>query len=113
MQASHERLDHHERRLAEHHGRLEQFGVELDQVKRQVRDLEQDRSTIRALAETTRELGRTAQHALENVEMIAERAVEKVLERRRDRFMRDWRYRAGWITAAIAAIGFLVDHHIL
>lgn len=72
--------------------------------------LEQDRQMVRELAETTRDLGRHAKELAEGIEAIAERAVEKVLERRSEKRRTNWKYRLGYSAAVCSCVGFLADH---
>lgn len=65
---------------------------------------------IRELAKTTRDLAGAATQAIRNVETIAERAVEKVLERRRETRRRTWYYRASWLVALAALATLVADH---
>lgn len=98
-----ERLDDHQRRLDDHHRRFVDVEHRLD-------TLEADRQMVRDLAQTTRDLGHHVKELAEGIEAIAERAVEKVLERHSEKRRASWKYRLGYIAAISSCTGFLLDH---
>lgn len=77
-----------EGRVAEHDDRL--------------RMLEQDAGFIRQIAETTHELARKSAKAIEDIEDIATRAVERAFSARRRERRSDWKFYGGIVIAGSA-----------
>jgi hypothetical protein len=90
--------------------RIDALEHEGHRIRDRLTALEQDRQMLRELAETTRDLGRHAKELAEGIEAIAERAVEKVLERRSEKRLTSWKFRLGYAAALCSCIGVLADH---
>jgi hypothetical protein len=92
------RLDQHAARLG---------ALEDSDVKTQLRltALEDDRESVRNLVTTIGLLADKVSQGLASVDLIAERAVTKVLHERSDARRDSWKHRMNFITLALGATG--------
>ena len=92
------RLDSHAQRL----GVLEDSDIK---TRQRLDDLEADRESVRNLVTTIGLLAEKVHQGLESVDLIAERAVKKVLHDRADERRQGWKHKLNFTTIAFSAVG--------
>lgn len=105
-----ERVSALESTVREHNIRIDDVERETLRTRDRVHELIEERATLLGLGELTKLLAGRVNDLAGGIDAISERAVEKVLARRRDEFRESWRYWLGWILAAVAVVAFLAQH---
>jgi hypothetical protein len=105
-----ERVEALERTVGKHDVRLDDVERETLRTRDRVHELMEERATILGQAELTKLLAGRVNDLAGGIDAITERAVEKVLARRREEFRESWKYWLGWIIAAVTAAAFVAQH---